>query len=82
MTTRATTTGRALNARMRDQQAFDALGLPCTHYAVIEAFHTLTRTGQHGSGGLLRDPVDALDDAEHVLAAVRAWARERQGGST
>ena len=65
-----TTTARALHARMSDAAALAALSAPGTHYAVSLAFASLTRD-RRGD----RDPVDVVRDAEHVLAAVRAWAK-------
>ena len=70
----------AMRRRQEDERAFQALSDSSTHYAVTDAFRCLTKTGHHGSGGLDRDPVDALADARMALAAVRHWCRTREGG--
>ena len=64
---------REISAAEADARALLALDDPTTHLAVVEAFRQLT-LDRHGKD---RDPLDVLGDAEHVLAAVRAWARKR-----
>ena len=56
--------------RTSDAAALAALKAPGTRSAVRAAFRELTLDGSSAS----RDPVDAVKDAEHALAAVRAWA--------
>jgi hypothetical protein len=64
---------REFSSAEADARALLALDEPGTHLAVVEAFRLLT-LDRHGGD---RDPIDALGDAEQVLAAVRAWARRR-----
>ena len=64
---------REISAAESDARALLALDDPGTHLAVVDAFRRITLDG-HGRD---RNPIDALADAEHVLAAVRAWARRR-----
>jgi hypothetical protein len=62
-----------ISAAESDARALLALDDAGTHLAVVDAFRRLTLDLL----GRNRDPIDALGDAEHVLAAVRAWARKR-----